>query len=205
MSAPEKLFTIPRQTRPRQAGFLAFLLVTAVSAIVLAASYSYSATHVTQKSPDHIFDVLTAYGQICDEGCKYDGPNVVKFIQVREYQTDTRWYTWTHVKSGLKHTKYFNVVQVHSRSDDGLKMVTRQLDESDQQTITKLEERTGLEHKPVFDTGKTTFTVKKTDGGKTSVTQAMRMTGSGMITMFRKKIETGMREGAQATFANIEK
>ncbi len=195
----------PKISRASFRGFLAFLLLTAVSAVALAATYSYSATHVTEKSPEHVFRVLTAYDQICDEGCKYEGPGVVKFLKVLEYQSDKSWYTWTHVKSGLKHTKYFNHVRVLSRSDSGFKMVTRQLEERDKAMITKLEKRTGLAHNPVFDTGKTTFTVKKLKNGKTSVTQSMRLTGTGMVTMFRKKIEAGLREGAQATFANIEK
>lgn len=195
---------IPFGPARRGLGLRVALFLLALSAFAWAASYAYSATHETKKSPDHVFSVLTAYGQVCNQGCKYFGPDVVKFVQLSERKTAESWYTWTHVKTGLKHTKYFNHVRVVSRSESGFKLVTRQLDASDKQTIAYLTEKTSLEHAPVFDTGETVFTVTSS-GDKTSVTQAMKLSASGMITMFGGRIEAGMRDGAKATFANIEK
>lgn len=183
---------------------LAVLLCMSLAGVAVADDYAHSASHVTQKSPSHVLDVLTAYQDICDEGCKYYGPDVVRFIRISERQTDSTWYTWTHVKTGLKQTMYFSEVKISGRSADGFVFVTRLLTESDKSAVEFLTKRTGLEHSPVFDTGVTTITVKRGSKG-VSVTQAMKMSATGMITMFPKRIQAGMEEGAQVTFANIEK
>lgn len=181
------------------------LLATSLAAVVAwAASYSYSATHKTQKSPEHVLSVLTAYGQICDSGCKYWGPGVVEFFRLEHERTPTRWYTWSHVKSGPKHTKYFSEVTLTQAGDGGFTFVVRQLQEKDQALAEKLTQVTKKEHAPVFDIATTTFTIKKTDGGS-EVTQAIKMAATGLVTMFPGKIDAGMKEGCAATFKNIDK
>lgn len=201
----EKPATLGGAVRRTRRTVLWALSVLLVAGVAWAATYSHTAHHVTSKSPKHVYDVLTAYGQICDSGCKYDGPDVVSFEKVQYKATDRSWYTWTHVSQALKTTKYFNKVDVARDSDGGFKMITRQLDSRDESIIKELEAKTGKQHEPVFDTGRTIFTVKPVGDGKTKVTQDMRLTGSGMITMFGGKIEAGMREGAKTTFRNIEK
>lgn len=189
--------------RTRRSLLLA-LAVVLVATVAWAATYTHTAHHVTRKSAEHVYNVLTAYGQVCDSGCKYHGPDVVTFKKISHEATDRSWYTWTHVSQSLKHTKYYNEVRV-TKTDGGFKMITRQLDGRDESIIKELEAKTGLEHNPVFDSGRTIFTVKPIGGGKTKVTQDMKLTASGMVTMFGGKIEAGMKEGAKATFRNIEK
>jgi hypothetical protein len=187
-----------------------FLFLRVLAALCLlagaawAGTYSYSATHKTQKSPEQVLAVLTAYGQICDSGCKYWGPGVVTFFRLEAERTPNRWYTWSHVQSGPKHTKYFSEVTLTMAADGGYTFVVRQLEEKDKALAARLSAASKKEHAPVFDVAITTFTVKKVDGG-TSVTQAIRMAATGFVTMFPGKIADGMKEGCVATFKNIEK
>lgn len=191
----------------RPASFLSlrvFLAACLLAATAWAANYSYSATHKTQKSPEHILSVLTAYGQICDSGCKYWGPGVITFFRLDHERTANRWYTWSHVQSGPKHTKYFSEVTYTPAGDGGFTFVVRQLQEKDKDLAAKLSEVSKKEHAPVFDVATTTFTIKKTGEGS-EVTQAIKMAATGLITMFGGKIDAGMKEGCVATFKNIDK
>jgi hypothetical protein len=181
----------------------AFLLVPALA--WAAADFTYSASHVTQKSPEHVLSVLTAYGNTCEKGCKYYGPDLVEFTMLKEKKTPTSWYTWSHVSTTMKQVKYFSFVQVTKNADGTFVMTTKQLDERDQAVIDELVKATNREHAPAFDTGFTKFTVTKLPDGKTKVTQSMKMSASGMLAMFRGKIESGMKKGAEVTFQNIEK
>lgn len=184
--------------------FRALLATCLLTGFAWAANYSYAATHKTQKSPEHVLSVLTAYGQICDSGCKYWGPGVVEFFRLEHERTPTRWYTWSHVQSGPKHTKYFSEVTLTKAAEGGFTFVVRQLQEQDKALAEKLSQVTKKEHAPVFDVATTTFTVKKTDKGS-EVTQAIKMAATGLVTMFPGRIDAGMREGCTATFKNIEK
>lgn len=148
--------------------------------------------------------MLTAYGQVCDSGCKYWGPGVMEFFRLETDRTPTRWYTWSHVKSGPKHTEYFSEVTLTQAADGGFTFVVRQLQEKDKALAEKLSKASKKEHSPVFDIATTTFTVKKTDGGS-EVTQAIKMSATGLVTMFPGKIADGMKEGCVATFKNIDK
>lgn len=170
-----------------------------------AGAYTHVATHVTSKSPEHVLGVLTAYGQVCDKGCKYYGPDVKEFVQLSQKKTDTSWYTWTWVTNAVRDVKYFNKVTKTVKTDGTLLLITRQLDESDQALIDELSKATGKPHAPAFDKGKTIFVIRTQEDGKTKVVQDMSMTASGMIDMFGDKIKDGMKAGAAATFKNIEK
>jgi hypothetical protein len=168
----------------------------------------HTAKHTTKRSADHVFKVLTAYGQICDSGCKYYGPDVVEFIKLSHRSTSNSFYTWTWVSS-VKDVKYFSHVAIQ-KQDGKFTLVTRMLNESDKDLIKELSEKAGREHNPTFASGTTKFTVveQRDAQGKllsTSVTQAMTIVVSGFLSMFKGKIKDGMLDGAKATFANIEK
>lgn len=185
-------------------GLRALILVSLTAALALAGDYGHTATHRTKKSVEHVLSVLTAYGQVCDSGCKYRGPGVVELVRVEPLRTATKWYTWTHVQNGPKHTKYFNEVVLKKAEDGSFVLTVRQLDETDKALVEKLTAATNKPHAPVADSAITTFTVKKTDAGA-EVTQAFQMTATGFITLFPGKIASGMKESAEVTFANIEK
>jgi hypothetical protein len=180
------------------------LLVCLLAAAAWAGNYAYSATHKTQKSPEHVYAVLTSYGQVCDSGCKYWGPGVIEFFRLEYGRTDTRWYTWSHVQSGPKHTKYFSENTYTPTGDGGFTFVVRQLQEKDEALVAKLTEASKKPHAPVFDLATTTFTIKKVGDGS-EVTQSIKMAATGMVTMFPGKIQDGMEEGCVATFKNIDK
>jgi len=203
-----KSFNSKQTTAPRRAffkGVWAGLGVLLLAGTAWAGSYAHVATHVTAKSPEHVLAVLTSYGQVCNEGCKYYGPDVKEFIQVSHKKTATSWYTWTFVSTTMRDVKYFNKVTQIVKSDGTILLVTRQLDESDKALVDELVKATGKPHGPAFDTGKTVFVIRKQDDGKTKVVQDMAMTASGMLDMFGDKIKDGMKVGAAATFKNIEK
>lgn len=105
----------------------------------------------------------------------------------------------------MKTVKYFSQVTVKTKSDGSIVLVTRLLDESDAALVKELEQKTGKEHKPAFDTGKTIFSITDTKDGKVKVVQDMVMTCSGLIDMFSSQIKAGQKEGAAITFKNIEK
>jgi hypothetical protein len=179
-------------------------LVCLLSAAAWAGNYAYSATHKTQKSPEQVFSVLTSYGQVCDSGCKYWGPGVVEFFRLETDRTPNRWYTWSHVQSGPKHTKYFSEVIYTPAGEGGFTFVVRQLQEKDGALVTKLSDASKKPHAPVFDLATTTFPVKKLADGA-EVTQSIKMAATGLVTMFPGKIQDGMKEGCVATFKNIDK
>ncbi len=203
-SAFRPLFSTPTARR-RRLGGLAFGAVLLAAGAAWAGSYAYVASHVTKKTPEQVLGVLTAYGQICDSGCKYYGPDVKEFVQLSQKKTPESWYTWSWVTNAVKDVKYFNKVTVQTKSDGTLLMVTRQLDESDKAVIDELTKATGKPHSPAFDKGKSVFVIRKQDDGTTKVTQDMSMVASGMLDMFGDKIRQGMKDGAAATFKNIEK
>jgi len=181
-----------------------FALVCLSAAAAWAGDYSYSATHKTQKSPEHVFAVFTSYGQVCDSGCKYWGPGVIEFFRLEYGRTESRWYTWSHVQSGPKHTKYFSENTYTPTADGGFTYVVRQLQEKDAALVAKLTEASKKPHAPVFDLATTTFTIKKLADGS-EVTQSIKMAATGLVTMFPGKIQDGMKEGCVATFKNIDK
>lgn len=191
--------------KSRRSALLVLFALLLVPAVALAAkAYAHRAEHLTEKSPDHVLAVITAYKDTCDKGCKYKGDNVQEFVKVNHKATPARWYTWTHVSNFINTTKYFCEVTL-TKNDSGFVYVTRQLEEKDKALIAELVRVSGHEHDPFFDTGVTRFEVSKQDGGKTKVVQDMKLTATGPVTMFPGKIQAGMENGAKATFANIEK
>lgn len=205
MNQPQNSKPSRRSSGARRHAWLAGVATLLVAGAAWAGSYSYSASHTTKKTPEHVLSVLTAYGNYCNEGCKYYGPDVKEFVQVSYKKTATAWYTWTYVSTTMKDVKYFNRVTLTKKDDGSFVFVTRQLDEKDAAVVKELTEKTGKEHSPAFDTGKTVFTVTPAEEGKTKVVQSMSMTASGMLDMFGGKIKDGMKAGAEATFKNIEK
>ncbi len=196
----------PFSRRPRSGHRLAvFAAVFLLSVVALAAKvFAHSASHQTKKTPEQVLAVLTAYGQICNKGCKYEGQDVVEFIQLPYKKTETSWFTYTFVSTTMRDVRYFSRVSLTKKEDGSIAMTTRQLEESDKALIAELESKSGRKHDPAFEAGKTTFSIVPVEGG-TKVTQAISMTASGMVAMFGSQIEEGMRNGVKGTFRNIEK
>lgn len=195
----------PLTPRSRRLSLLSGAAIVFLTGVALAGVYKHAATHTTKKSVDHVVSVLTAYGQYCNSGCKYYGPDVVTFEKVSYDKKPGSWYTWTHVSTTMKDVKYYNKVSLTKKPDGSVVMNTRQLDDRDVDALAALKEHHGKEHSPAFDRGVTVFTITDEGEGNVKVVQDMSMTASGMIDMFGGKIMDGMKAGAAATFKNIEK
>lgn len=175
-----------------------------LSAAAWAATLQHSAEHVTDKSPAHVWKVLTAYSETCDKGCKYSRPNLVKVVKVSHQATATRWYTWSHVGSTLKDAKYFTEVTLVRKSEGHFTTVNRQLDRGDKALIEVLEQKTGLKHSPIFEGG-STKTVTSRRGEKTVVSQIVTLETGVAFGLWAGKIREEMEKNVSATFRNIEK
>lgn len=174
------------------------------SAIAWAATFQHSAQLVTQKSPEHVWKVLTAYDETCDSGCKYSRPNLVQVKKLNHDATATRWYTWSHAASTLKDAKYFTEVVLKRQSDGHFTTINRQLDGDDKALIEVLENKTGLKHSPLFDGG-ATKTVTKSRGAKTVVSQVVTLETGAIVGLWAGRIRDEMEKSVSATFRNIEK
>ena len=179
----------------------ALVLLLFVGAAV-AATHRLTGTHETQKSPDQVWEILTAYPDICARGCRYERPNLVRVVKLEEWATDSSWYTWSHVENPLRDVTYFSKVSVRWNDGGGFSTETLQLDPSHKRLIEHLENKTGLKHRPAFDSANTTTTVSR-HGSKTLVRQQVVLTASGVIDLWPGKILEGIREHMDATFRNI--
>lgn len=175
-----------------------------VAASAAAATFQHVAEHVTQKSPSHVWKVLSAYDETCDKGCKYSRPSLVKVVKISHGATPTRWYTWSNISSPVKDAKYFTEVTLSRQSGGHFSTVNRQLDASDKALIEVLERKTGLKHAPVFDGG-STKTVTLSRGEQTVVKQIVTVETGAVIGLWARKIREEMEKNVSATFRNIEK
>lgn len=178
--------------------------VLLLSATAWAATFQHAAEHVTDKSPEHVWKVLTAYDKTCEKGCKYSRPSLVKVVKVSHQATPTRWYTWSHVASTLKDAKYFTEVTLARKAEGHFTTVNRQLDGSDKALIEALESKTGLKHSPIFDGGSTKTTTTKR-ANRTVVTQVVTLETGAVVGLWAGKIREEMAKNVSATFRNIEK
>jgi hypothetical protein len=179
-----------------------FAAVTLLCSNAWADSHYIRGTHLTRKSPEDVWEILTAYSQTCGRGCKYERPNVVRVEKLDHWATETSWYTWSLVANPLRDVTYFSRVTVRWNDQGGFTSDTLQLDESHQGLIAQLTKKTGLTHRPAFDTANTTTTVSL-EGRKTSVHQTVKLTTSGMLDLWPGKVDDGIREYMSATFRNI--
>lgn len=198
----------PRHPRPssgslRRAASLA-LATLLWTGWALAADVHYSDAHTTERSPEHVWKVMSAYDQTCDTGCKYGRPNLVRVKKLAHGSSSKKYYTWTHVKHPLGDAKFFSEVKVSQKPDGHFEMNNRQLDSSDESVIATLKSKTGLEHSPAFDAGDTR-TLTETVVGKTKVTQHVTVTASGMLALWEGRIKKNIKESVDATFENIER
>lgn len=178
--------------------------VLLLSATVFAATFQHSAEHVTDKSPEHVWKVLTAYDETCDKGCKYSRPSLVKVVKLSHQATPTRWYTWSHVGSTLKDAKYFTEVALVRKSEGHFTTVNRQLDGSDKALIESLESKTGLKHSPLFDGGSTKTSTSRR-ANRTVVSQVVTLETGAVVGLWAGRIREEMAKNVSATFRNIEK
>ncbi|HSC88903.1 MAG TPA: hypothetical protein VLC09_16585 [Polyangiaceae bacterium] len=180
-----------------------------LSALALTTSVAWAdevkdvETHFTQKTPEHVIQVLTSYAQTCAEGCKYLAPNVKQYVVVDYQKTADHWYVWNWITSAVKDLKYFNEVKKITKPDGTTLLVIKLV--TDSATIEKLEKATGKTHQTNFDSTKSVISVRKQDDGRTKIVQDMSVVASGMMTVFTGQIKDGMKESAKANFANVEK
>jgi len=167
-----------------------------------AADFRYEAKHTTSKAAPRVWKIMSAYSQICDKGCKYHRPDLVRVKKVSYRASKNSWYTWSHVSTLIKDVKYFTKVTIKRESDGSFVADNRQV--VDKKLIRALEKNTGLEHSPAFDAGNTRTIAKTLPGGKTQVTLIVTLSASGVVAMWPSKVRAGIKKGVAQTFKNIE-
>ena len=172
------------------------------SSLAHADTHTLTGAHVTQKSPEKIWSILTAYPDICAKGCRYERPNLIRVKKVSYLASETSWYTWSHVENAIRDVTYFSKVTINWRENGDFTTDTLQLNDSHRELIDALKKKTGLDHRPAFDTANTTTTVRKS-GERTQVTQKVVLTSSGLLDLWPAKVLAGIREHMEATFRNI--
>lgn len=182
----------------------ALLSLVLLSAWAFAGDLRYQASHVTSRSPDQIWGVLTDYKNICST-CKYKRDDLVEVRKIPYQATDKKFYTWSHVTSTVKDVKYFTEVTVTRKSDGNFIFDNRQLDNSDSALIKILEEKTGLKHSPAFDRGNTHSVTEILPDGKTKLTQTVTLTVSGMLAMWEGRVLSSMKKSVEVTFRLLGK
>lgn len=193
-----------RTARGRRAGWSLGLAVLFCAGWALAANVRYQASHLTTKSPEHVWSVLSAYDQTCDSGCKYQRPNLTVVKKLGYGQSSSKYYTWSHVEHPIKDVKYFTEVKIDKKPGGHFVSVNRQLDHDDKELVKRLEDKTGLPHSPGFDGGGTT-TITEAVGDKTKVTQIVTVHATGIAGLWEGRIRKSIKESVDATFANIER
>jgi hypothetical protein len=174
-----------------------------IATIAQAGDFRYQASHVTSKSPEQVWEVMTDYARTCSKGCRYKRPDLVVVKKLNFRAKADSWYTWSHVSSTLKEVKYFTHVSITRHADGNITANNRQVGENEKQLIKQLEEQTGLKHSPAFDSGNTKTVTKSRADGKTEMTQIVTLTASGVIAMWAGKIREGMRDNVGWTFENV--
>lgn len=181
------------------------LAVCFSAGVAVAGDYSRAITHVTTRSPEQALAVLTSYSQTCDSGCKYRSPDVREVIRLSHGKTDTSWYTWTWISTTFKDTKYFTHVTRLDKPDGTIVLVLRLLSKGDEGLIAELTRASGKESQPAFESGKTIFSLRRLEDGKTRFVQDASLKASGLIDVFSDKIRAGIEAGMRANIDNIER
>lgn len=172
------------------------------TSLALADTHRLSGTHVTHKSPAKIWGILTAYSEICAKGCRYERPHLVRVKKLSYQANETSWYTWSHVENPIRDVTYFSKITINRLENGDFTTHTLQLDGSHQELIETLKKKSGLEHRPAFDTANTT-TIVKSNGDRTEVTQKVVLTSSGILDLWPARVLAGIQEHMDATFRNI--
>ena len=177
-----------------------------ISTFALTASASSDVTASTEglvdKSVEHILGVLGT-SDICDSGCKYQQPNLVKEVHLKPHATKSSFYKWSYIDN-TKDTKFFTQVTI-TRKDGGAHVKLRTLTEqTDAARIDELEKASQLEHAPIFDQAITDYELTP-EGDKTRVKVTAVTKVSGFVAMFKGKVKAGMQASFQAYLKNFEK
>jgi hypothetical protein len=191
------------QHGPRGVARRLSLVMLLLCGAALAGDVRYEASHVTSKSPEQIWNIITDYSNICNKGCKYRRPDLVVVKKISYKTSANSWYTWSHVDSTLRAVTYFTHVSITRRDDGNIVANNRQVHADDKRLIAELEQNSGLKHAPAFDVGNTQTVTASVPGGKTRVTQVVTLTTSGMLAMWTGKVREQMKENVKLTFENI--
>ncbi len=176
----------------------------AMSAVLWAATHRSQGTLSTTKSPQEVYQVLTAYEQICHKGCRYFREHLVRVRKLEYRAAATSWYTHHHLKNPLREVQYFALVELHGELSTGFRLESRQLEAGDGKLIADLENATGLRHRPAFEAGFTKTIVRPLHSRATEVNQTIILISGGTLSMWPQRIERELRESISTTFRNIE-
>jgi hypothetical protein len=185
----------------RRASGRTLLLFVSLSAAASAASdVSASDEALVPKSVEHVLAVL-ASSDICDSGCKYSSPDVVKELRIEHRARPDDFFKWSHIDN-TRDTRFFTHYKI-TRSEGSARVEMRTLEkERDAALIADLERATHLPHEPIFDVAKTTI-VATPEGANTRVRVRATTRVSGFVEMFQGKVKEGMQRSFKALLANF--
>ena len=188
---------ISRRSRP-YAGIL--LAATALSVPASAASeVRVNKKGLVRTTSDHVLEVM-ASSDVCDEGCKYYGPNIEKELKLSYRATDSSFYKWTHV-SGIKTVKFFKHYQV--TRGPVTKVTIRVLTEDhDKALIEDLRKKTGWEHAPLFEASRGDYTITP-KGSDVEVDVRTTTRIGGLLSLLSATVRKETEKSLHALFENF--
>lgn len=148
-----------------------------------------------------VLDVF-ASSDICDKGCKYFGPGLVREVKVDFRSSEHSYYKWTHV-SGIKTVKFFKHIQITPGAVTKVHVRTL-TKEADGKLLEEIQAKTQLEHDPAFDVSIATFTLTP-QGDQLDVKVSSMTRISGLMGVFAGAVRKGQKESLDAMFGNFVK
>ncbi len=180
-----------------------FLALTSFVATASAATdVRVSRSAVIEAKTEELLSVL-ATEDLCEKGCRYSSPGVVKERKLAYKASDEHYYKWTHV-GGIKTVKFFKEVRITSSGGVTRVKLRALTAPQDQALISELEKKTGLEHSPSFDAATGDYKFREKDGKLHVQVQTMTRI-SGVLTLLEGTVKSAMKESLNAIFANFEK
>jgi hypothetical protein len=185
--------------------YFSHLLFATIAAVALPASAAVKdvrTTHqaVVNTSVSHILSVI-ASSDVCDKGCRYYGPSVVKELRLAYRATPTHYFKWQFI-ANARDTKFFTRVTIKKGKSSTQVTLQTLTQAKDGPLIADLVKNTQLAHSPVFDEATTRFELTPQEKG-TVVSVSMVTRVSGLIGMFTARVKKGMEDAMRALFVNF--
>lgn len=156
---------------------------------------------LVKATSEHIVEVL-ASSDICDEGCRYYGPNIAREVKLSYRATDASFYKWTHV-SGVKSVKFFKHYQV-TRGPVTRVTIRVLTEDQDKALIAELREKTGWEHAPLFEASKGEYTITK-KGSEVEVDIRTTTRIGGILSLLSGTVRKETEKSLDALFLNFSR
>jgi hypothetical protein len=172
-------------------------------ASVHAKDFSVSRQWLFPARAEALLEVILAFGQSCDHGCRYRTPHVTQAIVLQYQRRPDSFYVWTFVED-IENSTFFSQVSV--RREPGRVHVEVRLVPA--KRAAELTKATGKPHDPDFDDSVTLIDLEELlEAGRFKQTRVrfsntLRMSGLG-ATFGAGVVRDRLEEDARATFASL--